>query len=244
MISYEIEPAAVAEAFAASHQRFWERLANAGTWLTAAERVAVAEEMRAALVCEACARRKAALSPEADVGEHTFATDLPASWRDVIHRIATDPGRLSRAWFDRMVGEDLSPEQYVEIVSTMITVQMIDTFCRGLGHAPHALPTPQAGEPSRYRPAHLVDGEAWVPWIPADGAVGEEADLWSAERNANVGRALSLVPEEIRTLNDTSAVHYLVPGDVIDPRSTGRSLSRIQMELLAARTSALNQCFY
>ena len=84
-----------------------------------------------------------------------------------------------------------------------------------------------------------------MPWIPADGAVGDESDLWKPDQTPNVLRALSLAPDEIRTLNDTIAVHYLSTEEIIDLRASGdRVLSRAQMELLASRTSALNQCFY
>ena len=160
MIQYDLEPADLAETYAASHQRFWERLARPGTWLTAAERVAVVQEARAARDCEACVRRREGLSPEADVGEHTWATDLPLSWREVIHRVATDPGRLSSAWFERSIGDELSHEQYVEILATLVHAGVVDLFCLGIGVDEHALPAPQAGEPSRHRPAHLVHDEA------------------------------------------------------------------------------------
>ncbi|MEE2892663.1 MAG: alkylhydroperoxidase-related (seleno)protein [Pseudomonadota bacterium] len=245
MLQYDVEPAELAETYAASHERFWDRLARPGTWLTAAERVAVVEEARAARNCEACARRRAALSPEVDVGEHAWATDLPLPWREVIHRIATDPGRLSSAWFERSVGKDLSHEQYVEILATLVHAGVVDLFCLGIGVDEHPLPAPQAGEPSRHRPAQIVHDEAWVPWIPSEGAVGDEADLWKPAQTANVIRAMSLVPDEVRTLSDTIEVHYLSIGEIIDPRASGdRVLSRAQMELLASRTSALNQCFY
>ena len=57
-------------------------------------------------------------------------------------------------------------------------------------------------------------------------------------------RALSLVPDEVRTLKDLSAAHYLPADRVADPRARCENLSRAQMELLAARVSALRECFY
>ncbi len=62
-------------------------------------------------------------------------------------------------------------------------------------------------------------------------------------RIANVLRALSLVPEEVRELRDLSAAQYLSPDQLVDLRA-GRVLDRAQMELLAGRVSALNECFY
>jgi alkylhydroperoxidase family enzyme len=79
--------------------------------------------------------------------------------------------------------------------------------------------------------------------IPARGARGPEADLWPPGRTPNVLRALSLVPDEVRGLKDLSAAHYLPMEQVIDVRAH-RLLSRAQMELVAARVSALNECHY
>ncbi len=79
--------------------------------------------------------------------------------------------------------------------------------------------------------------------IPPSGARGAEADLYPGPRAANVMRAMSLVPDAVRTLNRLSAAHYLPMGKVADPRAR-RTLGRAQMELLAGRVSALNECFY
>ena len=51
------------EASAAAVDESWRELEAAGTWWTAAERVAMAAEGRTARGCALCAERKAALSP-------------------------------------------------------------------------------------------------------------------------------------------------------------------------------------
>lgn len=244
-IRYALEPAPVAGEFAACHQRFWDRLARPGTWLTAEQCVAVAAEARMAETCDACRRGRETLSPEMETGPHDRAEPgLPAPWREVIHRVISDPARLSRRWFDRIRSAGVEPTTYVEIVGTLVTVKLIDAFCRGLGIAQHPLPDPLPGEPSRYRPASAVLDDARVPWIPADGNTGAEADLWPRGRTGNVIRALSLVPDEVWTLLDTSDVHYVPIADVGRTEVGSRALARDQIELLAARVSALDQCFY
>ena len=82
--------------------------------------------------------------------------------------------------------------------------------------------------------------------VPSDNADGPEADLWPANRTANVIRALSLAPDEVRTLNDLGGAHYITHGHVRDPSATkdGSVLSRAQIELVAGRVSILNDCFY
>lgn len=120
----------------------------------------------------------------------------------------------------------------------------IDAFCRALGVPLHDLPEPISGGPTRYRPPQARREDAWVPMIPASDVDGAEADLWRPGATGNVVRALSLVPDEVRTLNDLSAAHYLPHDRAADPRARRDGLTRAQMELLAARVSALRECFY
>ena len=79
-----------------------------------------------------------------------------------------------------------------------------------------------------------------------DGRADEEdeADLYeSAPLQPNIMRALSLVPDHVRMLQSESRSHY-VPLPVLSDMSVGRDLDRMQIELVAARVSALNECFY
>ncbi|MBQ91066.1 MAG: hypothetical protein CL441_06550 [Acidimicrobiaceae bacterium] len=244
MITYEAAPVPVRADFAASHQRFWTRLARPGAWWTGAERVAIAREARAAASCAHCLTRREALSPHTVTGTHASVSRLPAPAIEVTHVVMTDAHRLTRRWHDARLAEGLSDGQYVELVGTIVALVSIDRFCRALGLPPHPLPDPEPGEPSGYRPVTGGPDEAWVPMVPLDNRETPEADLWPAGRTGNVIRALSLVPDEVRTLADLSAVHYLENSRVRDPSAAQGALSRPQMELLAGRVSALNQCFY
>ena len=80
--------------------------------------------------------------------------------------------------------------------------------------------------------------------VPNDNADTPEADLWPADRTGNVIRAMSLVPDEVRTLSDLSAVHYLANERVRDQAASQGRLTRPQMELIAGKVSVLNDCFY
>ena len=244
MITYEDVPAPVRTGFAESHQRFWDRLGAPGAWWTGTERVAIAAEARAARDCAYCRERKAALSPHTVSGSHTTATDLPAAAVDVIHAVVNDAGGLTRQWYEARLADGVSDGQYVEIIGTLVALVSIDRFCRGIGMREHPLPAPLPGQPTRYRPASAGPDEAWVPMVPADNAGTPEADLWPTGRTGNVIRAMSLVPDEVRTLNDLSAVHYLPNVQVRDPSASQGALSRPQMELIAGRVSVLNDCFY
>lgn len=242
-LSYTASSVPVRGDLVASQARAWQRLARAGAWWTGAERVAIAAETRNARRCRACQARKAALSPAAVTAEHDVETALPAPAVDAIHRITTDPARLTRAWFERTQAAGLADAPYVELLGVVVTLLSVDAFCRGLGVPPHPLPAPQAGEPSRRRPPEAVRDVAWVPMIPANSASGAESDLWPRGRAPNVLRALSLVPDEVRTLQDLGAAHYLAFDEMMD-LTAGRTLDRRQIELVAGRVSALRECFY
>jgi len=232
----------IPETMRTAHRRAWQRLASPGAWWTGAERVAIAAETRAARGCALCRERKAALSPAAARGEHARVSTLTAPAVDAAHRIAGDPARLSRSWCERILAAGLSDGQYVELVGIVTTIVNLDALHRALGVAPEPLPEPLAGEPSRRRPATRPEG-AWVPLLAPSAP--EAAALFAGRpRVPNVARALSLVPDAVVQLHELSEVHYLPMDDVVDPRARGRRLTRPQMELVAGRVSALNECFY
>jgi hypothetical protein len=233
----------------AAHRALLERCARSGTWWTGAERRAIASEARAARDCALCTERKAALSPFAVDGDHSGPGDLAAEVVDVIHRIVTDPGRLARSWYERVIHDGaLDPERYVELVSVTVQLNALDLFACAIGAAAPGLPAAEPGEPTRARPASARVLDAWVPQIPAGEAGGDDWKALYGEREqvAQIGRALSLVPAEVEALNAISGSHYMVLDHVTDPAyaEPGRALDRLQMELVASRVSALNECFY
>jgi hypothetical protein len=242
-VSYAESPLPMRQDLVDAHQRAWQRLARAGTWWTGAERVAIAAEVRNAARCRACSERKSALSPAAVTTPHAAVSGLRPAALDAVHRITRDPARLTKSWYEKTLASGLSDAEYVELVGVVVTVVSIDSFCRGLGVPPHPLPEPVPGEPTRYRPATAVLEGAWTATIPAAAVGGAEADLWSPGRTGNVIRALSLVPDEVRELSQLGAAHYLPFNRMMDLRAA-RAIDRMQIELLAARVSALRECFY
>jgi hypothetical protein len=243
-ISYADAPVSVRDDLVDAHQRAWDRLSNAGTWWNGAERVAIAAEIRNAASCPLCSERRLAESTEATAGEHASLGVLAPPAVEAVHQITSDPRRLSRTWFEKCQADGLGDAHYVELVGVVATVVSIDAFCRGLGVPLHSLPEPRAGEPTRRRPPGALPETAWVPMIVESRATGEEADLYGTDRTGNVLRALSLVPEEVRGLKDLSAAHYFAPHEMMDLRRGLGGLDRLQVELLAGRVSALNECFY
>jgi hypothetical protein len=207
-------PVPVRSDIAEAHRLTWDRLARPGCWWSGAERLAIARAIRTAPTCALCLERKQALSPLAVEGVHEAEGVLPEAAVEVVHLVVNDPGRLSRTWFEKVLASGLGEERYVETLGLVVAVVSVDAFCRGLGVPPHPLPEPLPGEP-----------------------------FYPGPRAANVIRAMSLVPDAVRSLQELSAAHYVPVEKVADPRA-GRALGRAEMELLAGRVSALNECFY
>ena len=247
-IDYSAAAIAVRDDLATSHQQLLNHLTSAGTWWTAAERRSIAEAARAARHCRLCADRKAAISPFAVDGAHDGPGELDPAVIDTIHRIATDPGRLTEAWYQGVVSSGtLSPEQFVELVAVTIFTMALDSFARAVGAEPVSLPAATAGKPSRHRPANATDDRAWVPRLehtPDDpdwtALYGERTDV------SEVELGLSLVPPEMAMLNLLADAQYMAFQHVPDPfySRPDRALDRMQTELVASRVSAINECFY
>ena len=224
-----------------AHQRAWAHIAAPGTWLTGEQRVAVADEARRARSCAQCRERKAALPPFSVQGEHEHGGVLSAPMVDEIHRVTTDAARLTESWYRSLLEQGLAAEEYVEALGVAVQVISIDRFHHALGFPLEPLPAPVSGEPTRVRPENVVEGEAWVP-MQAAKQVAAEAGL-PAGQAPFVIRALSLVPAELRAWSDLSEAQYLSK-DQMMRFGTVRAIDRSQIELVAGRVSALNECFY
>lgn len=238
---YAQSPDPVRDDLAAAYRGAWQHVAAPGTWLTGAQRVAVAEETRRARSCALCRERKEALSPFSVDGEHDHAGLLPAPMVDEIHRVTTDAARLTERWYQSLVADGLSPEEYVEALGVAVIVISVDRFHDAMGFALEPLPSPIAGEPSRVSAEGIVEGEAWVPMQSARQA-GSQAGLPPGPVPF-VLRALSLVPAEVAAWGALSDVQYLGKPDMMSFEQV-RAIDRSQIELIAGRVSALNECFY
>ncbi len=243
-LDYRLSPLPVRGDLVAAQQRAWARLAAPGEWWSGAVRLAIAEETRAAENCGFCRERRAALSPYAAAGTHETATDLPDVLVEVVHRIRTDPGRLTRRFYEEALAGGLGDAEYVETVGVMATVIAIDSFCDAMGLPRHRLPAPLAGEPRRRRPAGAKEGLAWVPTVAPEDLTDAEAGMYDGLSAVNIHRALSLVPAEVTGFFDMDSVHYLPDGQLRDYGTEYRALTHAQTEFLAGRVSAINRCVY
>jgi len=219
----------LAEFLGEAHARAMADLTQPGDWLTARQRAAAWEQVRDSATNPLDAARREALSPMSVEGSHPAVEDLTAEAVEVIHRVSSDPGRLTRSWADDMIAA-LGEETYTELVGLCAITMVLDRFAVATGEVLPTLDMTAGGDPSRVRPDDVGDVGAWVSQA-LDG------------QRANVSRTLSLVPltnASWRVLVDS---HYS-RGMEFFALEWDRALSRPQVELIAARTTALNECFY
>jgi hypothetical protein len=228
----------------------WARIGQAGTWWTGPERVEIAAETRRAATCPFCAVRRDALSPIALVGAHESQGTLPSASVEAVHRIRTDSGRLGLSWYQRLLADGLAETHYVELVAVVAIVVATDTFRAAADLPMLALPTPASGEPTRRRPAGAKPGLAWMPTLAPEDRMPDEPDLYRdhpgprQRGGGNVHHALSLVPDSMIHWWDMFETMYLPSAAMRDFSREYRAISHAQIELLAARVAALNQCVY
>ena len=241
--TYASSDAPIRQAILVAHRNALRRIANPGTWFDGSTRVAIAAETRNAMDCSLCADRKAALSPYTIEGNHNSLGELQDSIIEIIHRIVTDPARLKRQWHEDVLASGTTDTEYVEVVGVVCTMVSIDTFARAIGLPRLDLPAPEPGAPPRHRPTGVKPSRAWVPWIAPEDVTEAEADLYD-HGSFNIRRALTAVPDEQRGFFDLVNAQYLSSTEIWDFTNENRAITRAQIELLAGRVSALNQCVY
>lgn len=219
------------------HQQF-ESLGEAGVWFTGEERLAIAQLAR-----EAAAN--AGMFPSVNPAPDIDCFDDQSAVAAVTRRLATAPQTMERCHFQAAL-EEISCEQYVELVGIVARLMNIDIVRLGVALPLLPLPQPQSGEPSRQRPNAIGEG-AWAPTVPSGEAGGEEAVAvyGSSADQPFIIRALSLVPDENRRHVELGPVQYVPMNRFHDLQyKRHEGLSRPQVELLAGRVSAINECFY
>lgn len=214
--------------------------ARPGTWGTAKERTAIAAEARKARV-------EAGIQEAIGDEKLSDCEGLPEAARELAREVALGGIRIDRKFCEQTQSAGLSEGAYVEIVGLVARLAHLDVFARGLGIPVRALREPlEDGEPSRKRPA-VAKNEGFftasIPSAPEGGELAEE--IFGKVPAANILRSLSLVPEEAKRLNTVMNHEYFSMETIFDlTYSSLEGISRPQLELVAAKVSALNQCFY
>ena len=223
----------VRSALREAHLEAWRMIAMPGPFWDADARAQIVHEARAALSCDLCRRRRDALSPNAVAGTHDAASDLPPALVDMIHRVRTDPARMTKSVFEGVIAAGIPAEQYIEAVSVVCTSVIVDTFHNALGlPVPDTLP-PEPGPPTGQDAPRVVDAGAWVPLTDVE----VQDEVFGLPRPPNIARSMGLVPGAVALFFLAFRAHYAL-------RDVPLDISQAQAEFIASRVSAINECFY
>jgi len=129
-------------------------------------------------------------------------------------------------------------------VSIFAIVTAIDTFELALGRPMRDLPIPSDGQPSRQRPVTAQRDLAWVATLSPDNIAPDDINPFAVHGDKNIHRGLSLVPQEVINFFDLDVELYLRDHEIRDFENEHRAISHAQIELIAARASAIYACFY
>ena len=154
-------------------------------------------------------------------------TSLPEAAVDAARWLSVDAGGIRAPFVDGLVQRGLSRVAYVEIIGVVSRLAAVDGYVLGIGGPEVPLPDPLGGEPSRLDESTASLGAGWVPMVGPGSAP----------------TALSSVPSEHAAQEDLHAALYLAYGEMVDIQYRA-AIDRAQMELVAARVSFLNECFY
>jgi hypothetical protein len=203
-----------------AHTRSLEHVRRPGATLTAARRVAVAR-----------VAQEAYLDPDP---APPWTRPYGDAQLDVAWRVARHAGTVTESWYRQMLDEELTPLEWVEIVSIVCAVVPPTAFARAIG-----APVPEIGDPLEDAPAadRIADelSDATLNWVPVSAP---------ADQRASVVQALSALPDEFQNLWQLAAAQYMSDVQMADPAWTRGTLSRPQMELVAGRISKLRECFF
>jgi hypothetical protein len=222
----------VSKEIAAIHGEDLASCSAPGAWWNGAERRALASLARAAR-CDA--------KLQVATGDEDASTaSLPGGVRRLVTEIAVRPEQLDRAAIDGALADGVPDAACVEVVGLVSRVVNHDVFARGLGVSSRPLAKPTAGEPHRTRPATAIDEGGFLHSIGDEGRA-----LYGDGMQPFIYRALSLVPDEARRNMALGDAQYLPIDRFFDfGYSHHAALRRAQVEVVAGRVSALNECFY
>ena len=158
----------------------------------------------------------------------TAHPSLPAPAVAAASLLSRKPAGVTKRLIQEWEGAGLEPTRYVELVGVVAQVTAVDTFHRALVIDLEPLPPPRPGEPSRQLPETPAQANrAWVPMVGPP----------------TIPSSLSAVPAEMDALEELHGPMYLTYEEMGNP-SIQKGLSRAQIELVAGRTSAINECFF
>jgi hypothetical protein len=159
-------------------------------------------------------------------GESGPSVTISDELAEVAHAVAEAPADITPDWIDELEARGLNRFGYVEATGVVSRMSVVGTIAYGLAATPPPLPPPTAGKAPRVPRKGAIMSNGWIPTVGRGHALS----------------SLSAVAEEQESMLRLSDVIYLervVPVEMVEKGGLVRS----QIEVLAARTSYLNDCF-
>ena len=215
----------------AAQAEAWRLVTSLGGSWTGFERAAMAELALAALDDE---DPIAPWQSATTSGRATAAAlaCLPPVVVDAVYRIARHAATLSEGWYQKQLERGIDAVAYVEMVGVVVVTAAVDGFFRAAGLERPPLPAPTPGEPHGRHP-HVEP--ATLNWVPVAAP---------ADQKAAVVQGLSAAPAEWATVALLSGAQYIPVDEMGELGWTRGTLSRPEMERVAARLSLARECFY
>ena len=202
----------------------WDHLGRSGAWWTGPQRIAIAQHIR-----NSAPRPLWDKPPSIETLPDELVGELTIFERGVVERVTVEPSSIDIGAYQHIL-ERMGEDKYAELAAIVSQVVPIDHLHDALGIEREELPEAAEGPITMERPKGLVTNIGFLPTLPAEGLP-----------HVAVALSLSLADNARRML----LVRSMYSGQTFDQMIwTHRSLSRPQVELVAARTSALNECFY
>ena len=203
-----------------AHRQTWQAIARAGSFWSDGNRIEIAKQARVARA------QRSELSFNRSYPDSTLSSEA----LEAVRKIAADAGKIDRSWASKQVAA-LGEGSYAEMISIVASVAAIDAFSEALGRPNEPLPSAAGGSCSQDKSKSTADIGGYLPMV----------DPWEGP---NVSRALSLVPTANQLFMTNVSSMYGGNGGGFNNLVWDGPLSRPQAELLAARVSSINECFY
>ncbi len=207
-----------------SFEIIWEHLGQSGSWWSGSQRIAIAQHVR-----RSAPRPLWDKAPALDTLPDDYDGELTSFEIGVVERVTVEPSSIDFEVYKHIV-ERMGEDKYAELAAVVSQVVPIDHVHDALGIEREELPLAIDSEITMERPEGLVFDVGFLPTLPAEGLP-----------HVAVALSLALADNARRMLLVRSMYSGQSFGEMV---WTHRSLSRPQVELVAARTSALNECFY
>ena len=158
--------------------------------------------------------------------------DAPLTAHRAAARMARHASTIDRGWYES-VSSELGELEYVELVEVVCLAAATSSLNHSLGAEMTDLAAADGASAARTTPPAVE--AASLNWVPVAAP---------ADASAAVVQALTAVPQSHANLWRLADAQYIPNEEMVDPKWTRGTLSRVEMELVATHVSRGRECHY